>query len=294
MVDREQNLRIPEGHDHPTNKRQLVIKNLLGNGMCGKVYLGIKRDDDSQVYAIKVISEGRSSKRLQRELNIPLFIQGHPNIVKYYGYFIEDGYYYILNEYIDGVCLDDWVLPDKRQPSNFLLLLNIIYQLLDAYQFIHSCDVVHRDVKPENIMLKDEKTPYIIDFDLAATYYSSNSEKPGYDIKKNRFICYDLVGTPLFYAPEIWAEDSPINYTLADTYSLGIVIYYLMNDKSLPYFAETYDDFYQTISLQPPKPSKSGSLQLDKMIMGLLQRDPNVRMTLSQGKEIVKTIISNY
>ncbi len=250
---------------------------LIGSGSFGKVYMG--HDKEGNKVVIKVIPvQQKHISRIKREVRIPQLLAGHKNIAavitaKQYGDKV-----YIISEYVAGaINLEKWPIPETQ--DGFITILDIMYELADAYDYMHQRRVVHRDVKPHNILMKGN-VPILIDWDLACL-----------NIDNSPFPCRGVAGTPNYLAPELWEGNHGVNPFLTDIYSLGVVFYYLANQKRLPYTGTNREALKQAVLEGNPDPSTSGNSTLDDLIMSMMARDPNQRISLVGVKTILQTMI---
>lgn len=256
------------------------LNELIGKGAFGKVFLGEHRET-GELVAIKVIPYLKKNiNRINREMEIPRLFANHKNIAS----FIEAKRYgnkiYIISEYItNGITLEKWKLPDLTTREGLLVLLDVMYELADAYDYIHQQGVAHRDVKPRNILMKGN-VPIIIDWDLACL-----------NLPDSPFPCKGLAGTPNYLAPELWNNRKNIDPFLTDIYSLGVVFYYLANRKQLPYIRKEIEDVKRAVLEGNPIPSSSGNDRLDELIMLMIQTVPEERISLDDVKNNLQILI---
>jgi len=191
----------------------------LGHGHYSSV---IKGHSDKKIFAIKKINEYHI-KIFQNEIDILRKIrdhgQRHPNIINYYESFEHLNYYYIVFEFIDGHELFHEIVKNGKNGSfkeNGPMTKIYINQLGSAIKWLHQQNIVHRDLKLENIMLSNkDRSLKIVDFGLSK-------------IIKNKYEKMDTVcGTPCYFAPELLIK--PIEYTRkVDMWSFGIIIYIMI------------------------------------------------------------------
>ena len=257
---------------------------VLGCGAFGVVYLE-ENITTGDLVAIKHITKPLSSKKnfmtkVVREIVISRQLTGHKNITSFIEYSEDDKKIYIVYDYIhSSLPLTHWPIPDITTREGRLILLDVIYQLVEAYQFIHSQKIVHRDIKPANIVMKGN-IPIIIDFDMACIF-TPDSKYP----------CRGLAGTPNYLAPEVWLQHKDIDYYLTDIYSLGVVLYYLINDRKVPYMGDSVDELRDNVLNVSPLPSSSGFRELDECIMLMINKDPQERINLQIVKDIIQRLI---
>ena len=202
----------------------------IGEGGMAAVYRAYDERLDRQV-AIKFIrfsgsTESISSetlKRFEREARA-LAKLSHPNIVKVYDYGEHNGYPYLVMEYLMGGTLRQ----RTGYPMNYREAAKLLLPIARALDYAHRQGVIHRDVKPSNILLTESGEPMLSDFGIAKLIYNKETiSLTGEGVS---------VGTPEYIAPEqsVGAELDQ----RADIYSLGVIFYELITGRK-PYTAET-------------------------------------------------------
>lgn len=259
------------------------ITKLLCKGSCGKAYLAeiIGTDEMAVVKIIKKI-ENKTENKIIRDTQIPKLIL-HKNIVKILDFFENDDFAYVILPYIEKcVCLSKLGLLDLdfTNKDKFEYMINMMIQICNAIEFMHSNFIIHRDIKPQNIIIS-EKLAILIDFDLAFSLVDSR-----YPLRNG------FIGTPNYAAPEIWFNDKNINYGLCDIYSFGVTLYYIFNKKKLPYSEEiSIDELEYYIRYSKPKLSNSGFSVLDKLIMAIINKNPQKRPNIQEIKMNLSKLI---
>ena len=216
------------------------IKEKLGTGSFGSVYKVIHKKS-AIVRAMKVIkicdietdSESCNSDSFLMEISV-LIDTDHPNIMKLYEYFSDKINYYIIMEYIRGC--DLWTYMTKLTVFDEKVISNILKQLLSAVNYLHSKNIVHRDIKPDNIIIKQTKrkmSSFCNNKDLINTNSNNVNDiqlvlidfgNSNYYQNKNIQMT-SLVGTPYYISPDVLKE----NYTeKCDIWSCGIILYSLL------------------------------------------------------------------
>ncbi|QKF93680.1 serine/threonine-protein kinase [Fadolivirus algeromassiliense] len=140
----------------------------------------------------------------------------HPNIIHFTNFYQNDDYYFLIYEYVEGINLYQFINSKDTLDEN--LIRNIIIQLTNALQFLHSYNIIHCDLKLDNIVITHDLNIKVIDFDLSII--CNNSE--GY-------ISNSIFGTMQYIAPESY--DLSIYSKKTDIWQLGIVLYILITKK---------------------------------------------------------------
>ena len=200
------------------------IKRQLGRGGMAFVYLAIQESFGREV-ALKVLAPDNSrdkefSQRFLREARI-ISQLAHPNIVTVYDVGIHEGYHYLSMEYICG--------EDLQQAGSSLSkrqVINIIRDVAKALEYAHQNGYIHRDVKPENIMLHEDGRVLLMDFGIAR----------GSDSTLGMTKTGRAIGTPYYMSPE-QTKGQPVDHR-SDIYSLGVVLYQMLTGY-VPYDADS-------------------------------------------------------
>ena len=206
------------------NDRYEVIRS-IGEGGMANVYLGYDTILDRNV-AIKILRGDLSNdekfvRRFQREA-LSASSLAHPNIVEVYDVGEDDGLYYIVMEFIDGITLKQ--LLKKRGSLTLSETLDIMSQLTDGMSHAHDSYIIHRDLKPQNIMIKDDGQIKITDFGIAMALNSTQLTQTN-----------SVMGSVHYLPPE---QASGKGATVkSDIYSMGIIFYELLTGK-LPFKGE--------------------------------------------------------
>lgn len=252
---------------------------ILGKGSFGTVFLG--KDNTGKYVAIKEITSVRMKKRkITQEINISKVLGcTHKNIACLLDVVTKPGRILLVSEYIEGPTLDQY---KKIFSENKFTFLDIAYQLTDGLDYMWRKKVVHRDIKPQNIIMRGD-VPIYIDFDMACLIYSPESP----------YKCTGHIGTPYFISPENWNTDKDINYQWSDIYSLGVTFYYMFNEKNHPFDGKDLQDLKYNVLNTDPVPSDCGIPELDDLIMSMISRSPKGRPSLFSIQAILSGLIKN-
>ncbi len=203
------------------NDRYEVIKS-IGEGGMANVYLAYDTILDRRV-AVKVLRGDLSNdekfvRRFQREA-LSASSLSHPNIVEMYDVGEDNGIYYIVMEYIEGVTLKQLI--KKRGALTLSEAIDIMLQITDGISQAHDSYIIHRDLKPQNIMIKEDGTIKITDFGIAMALNSTQLTQTN-----------SVMGSVHYLPPE---QASGKGSTIrSDIYSMGILFYEILTG-SLPF-----------------------------------------------------------
>lgn len=254
----------------------------LGRGGMGVVYLAARADEAYEKrVAIKLVSTPLATdeliSRFRRERQILAGLE-HPYIARLLeGGATEDGLPYLAMEYVEGVRIDEYC---RMQELSIADRLRLFAKVCEAVQFAHTNLVVHRDLKPQNILVTSDGTPRLLDFGLAALL-SDNGEAA-----LTRTAPFAM--TPQYASPE-QAGGARIT-TASDVYSLGVVLCELLSGAR-PYelSGRTPTEVFEIVTKQAPsRPSLLAAAtsqqlarqlrgDLDTIVMVALQKDPQRR-----------------
>lgn len=167
-----------------------------------------------------IVDDPEYTRRFKREAQAVAKLS-HPNIVSIYQFGADRGIYYMAMAFIDGADVD-WLINDYRRENRLISyegILKIVGQITAALDYAHSQGVIHRDVKPGNIMITSQGRAYLTDFGLVRDMAIPTLG--------------EIFGSPDYIAPE-QAINSAKAVPQSDLYSLGVVIYQMMTDR-LPF-----------------------------------------------------------
>ena len=207
------------------NDRYEIIKT-IGEGGMANVYLAEDTILERKV-AIKVLRGDLSNdekfiRRFKREA-LSVSNLSHPNIVEVYDVGEEDGNYYIVMEYIEGKTLKQ--LLQKRGALTLTEVIDIMSQLTDGLAHAHEAYIIHRDIKPQNIMIEDNGRIKITDFGIAMALNSTQLTQTN-----------SVMGSVHYLPPE--QANGKGSTVKSDIYSLGILMYELLTG-SVPFKGDT-------------------------------------------------------
>ncbi|XP_056313892.1 serine/threonine-protein kinase 36 isoform X2 [Danio aesculapii] len=242
---------------------QYHILEVIGEGSFGRVYKG-RRKFSGQVVALKFIPKvGRSEKdlrSLKREIDIMRGLK-HPNIVLLLDSFETEREVVVVTEYAEGelfqILEDDGSLPEKQ-------VREIACQLVSALYYLHSHRILHRDMKPQNILLGKGGVVKLCDFGFARAMSVST------------LVLTSIKGTPLYMSPEL-VEEKPYDHS-TDLWSLGCILYEL-HTGAPPFYTNSIFQLVQLIVRDPVKWPDNMSQDCLSFLKGLLMKEPEKRLS---------------
>jgi eukaryotic-like serine/threonine-protein kinase len=244
------------------------IERRIGTGGMADVFLA--RDETlGRRVAIKILAERYAQdaafvERFRREATAAAGLS-HPNIVSVYDRGQAAGTSYIAMEYLNGPTLKDEIT--SRAPLPEAEVVNWATQALDALEFAHRQGVVHRDIKPHNMVLTDEGRLKVTDFGIARAANVQQMTEVG-----------SIVGTAQYLSPE-QARGLDVG-PQSDLYSMGIVLYEMLTGE-LPFTGESAVEIaMKQVSDPPPSIRKKNRLVsegLEQVVMRALSKDPALR-----------------
>src|ERR687886_303664 len=201
------------------------IRRKLGAGGMADVYLAEDQELGRRV-AIKILNDRHAHdeqfvERFRREAKNAASLS-HPNIVSIYDRGEAEGTYYIAMEYLDGRSLKELIV--ARGPAPVNVAIDYARQILGALRFAHRHGIVHRDIKPHNVLVDAEGRLKVTDFGIARAGTSQMTEAGS------------IIGTAQYLSPE-QAKGAPVDQT-SDLYSVGVVLYELLTGV-VPFTGDT-------------------------------------------------------
>jgi serine/threonine protein kinase len=216
--------------------QQYKILSELGAGGMGIVYHGVDVLLEREVAIKKLRAEFSRTpdiaERFRREAKIQARLN-HPNIAHLYSFFKDGDSFYIVMEFVDGTPLG------KLMPIRWQQAVSLFLEILEGLEYAHSLGVLHRDLKPDNIMAGPRGEVKIMDFGIAHVLGSARQTREQSIVGTMQYICPELINSK-----EISAR--------SDIYSLGIVLFEIISGQ-LPFTAE--NDFallHQHLEKEPP------------------------------------------
>ncbi|MGB9809009.1 MAG: Stk1 family PASTA domain-containing Ser/Thr kinase, partial [Caldanaerobacter sp.] len=207
----------------------------------------------------------------------------HPNIVSIYDVGQEGDIYYIVMEYVKGHTLKE-IIKENGRPLEIERAVNIARQVAKALDHAHKNKIIHRDIKPQNILITEDDVVKVTDFGIARAANGATITYTG-----------DVIGTAYYFSPE-QAKGSIVDER-TDIYSLGIVLFEMLTGK-VPFEGESPISValkhIQEDIIPPSRFNEKVPEELDKIVMKATQKDPNLRyQTASEFLKDLDTFLRN-
>ena len=249
------------------------IRGVLGQGAMGLVYDGLDPKLNRRV-AIKTILTRKLSPdaarmatvRFEREVRAVARLN-HPNVVQVYDFNSEGDLAYIVMEFVQGKELKDYL--DANERFDLKRIFRLMAELLGALDFAHEAGIVHRDVKPANVMLAADGHAKLTDFGVARF-----TEPDASQIDMTR--AGQLIGTPSYMSPE-QIQGQTIDRR-SDIFSAGILLYQLLTWKK-PFSGSQWELAKKIIEDDPVWPSKLVEIppEIDRVVARAMAKQPERR-----------------
>lgn len=244
------------------------IREIIGVGGMAVVYKAYDNIDD-RIVAIKILKEEflaneEFRRRFKNEAKA-IAVLSHPNIVKVYDVSFGDRLQYIVMEYIEGITLKEYI--EQQKAVNWKEAVHFVNQILKALQHAHDKGIVHRDIKPQNIILLQDGTIKVSDFGIAR-----------FSRGDTRTMTESAIGSVHYISPE--QARGEITDDKADIYSVGVVMYEMLTGQ-LPFQSDSAVSVaimqLQQEAKRPREINPEIPLGLEQITLRAMQKNPKDR-----------------
>ena len=275
----------------PDKLGKYEIQQQVGKGSMGIVYQGYDPFTDSKVAVKVALSDSLKDSELGERYRKMFFNEAHtagmlrhPNILEIKDAGADGDNCYIVMELVEGAnTLKSFCSPDNLLPLK--QVIEIIFKCAKALDYAHRKGVVHRDIKPTNILVTDDMDVKIGDFSIAHVISSDTTHT----------MPMGFVGSPRYMSPEQVQEDTITNQT--DLFSLGIVMYELLTGKH-PFIADSFSRLIHKIinEKHPPLGTYRSDLPdiLEKIVHHALEKSPDKRYKMGLNMAADLSIAFDY
>ncbi len=256
----------------------------LGRGGMGTVWhavqLGTRRKVALKLMSAAIFTSEQARIRFDREVELTARL-AHPNIAQVFDSGVDRGIYFYAMERIDGVPFDLYVETHKLPQRDILQMMLIVCR---AIRHAHQRGVIHRDLKPQNILIDADGQPHVVDFGLAQTIVREPGRhdapvEPRTDGEAS--IDTDVAGTPAFMSPEQAAGGFDRLDIRADVYSLGVILYRLLLNRPPHDLSGSAAEILKRVANDNVLPPRSVDPCIDHdlevLLLRALARDPDDR-----------------
>lgn len=257
--------------------RYKILK-LIGQGGMGKVYQAMDTQLE-RIVALKTLKNNVSPLALNRFLKEAKSVAKlrHPHIIAIHDIGQDHNQYYFTMDFIPGKTLNQ-VVGDPQW--SLYARMTIFLKVLEALEYAHNQGVIHRDIKPHNILLDEQNTPYLMDFGLAK------------EVESDSFITQkgSVLGTPHYMSPE--QARGEIVDVQSDIYSMGVVLYELLTGQK-PFPGHPRAVICKVLMEKPPRPTSLNPtlpFPLERIILKAMAKDQQKRF--SSCGEFIKALES--
>jgi serine/threonine protein kinase len=261
-----------------------AVGEMIGRGGMGTVWLATDRVLERRValkeltFSIDLTAEERAvlRERTMREARAAARLD-HPHVARVYDVVEQDGKPWLVMEHVQARSLQDILEEDGPLPPHAVARIGL--DVLDALDAAHSAGIVHRDVKPANVLVDRDGHACLTDFGIATTTGDSSLTTGG-----------ALIGSPSYMAPERANGEQPS--PAVDLWSLGATLYTAVEGRPPFDRGEAMATLMSVVSEHPAPVVRAGPLEV--VLRGLLTKDPAQRSTATQARQQLRAVLAGH
>jgi serine/threonine protein kinase len=254
--------------------KQYRILAPIGKGGMGEVYLAqdtaLGRKVALKILPSEFADDTDRMDRFVREAKSASALN-HPNIITIYEIGESNGTHFIATEFIDGKTLTELA---QSQALDYQFILDVAIQVVSALDDAHSAGIVHRDIKPDNVMVRSNGLAKLLDFGIAKLSAPTDSSDDSTIAIPSQTHAGMLIGTPQFMSPE-QARGLRVDHQ-SDIFSLGVVMHYMLSGQS-PFAGDTVSDMLAAVLTREPRRLTEVPAGLADIVSKTLQKDTRQR-----------------
>lgn len=258
-----------KGHYPKSSLNFYKCGRLLGKGAFGKVNLAL-HIASGKLVAIKSFNKKKlltehSKQKIKTEIDVLKKLKNSNYFTKIYDYFQTETHILIVMEFI---CADLLGFIRKREKLSEKISKIIFKQIIQGLKYMHKFNIVHRDIKLDNLLLDLSNTIKICDFGVSKI------------LKSHDEIMYDQCGTPAYIAPEVFENNGYKGFS-CDIWSLGVTLYYILKGEQ-PFKGKNLEELKKNIFSQKYDKIEFISEEAEDLIDKMLKKNPEERITLDE------------
>ena len=254
--------------------KQYRILAPLGKGGMGEVYLAqdtaLGRKVALKILPSEFADDSDRMDRFVREARSASALN-HPNIITIYEIGESNGTHFIATEFIDGKTLTELA---QSQALDYRFILDVAIQVVSALDDAHAAGIVHRDIKPDNVMVRSNGLAKLLDFGIAKLSAPTDPSDDTMTALQSQTHAGVLIGTPQFMSPE-QARGLRVDHQ-TDIFSLGVVMHHMLSGQS-PFAGDTVSDALAAVLTREPRRLTEVPAGLADIVSKTLQKDTRHR-----------------